>query len=128
VYITESPQKERLFASAPRVVVPTASNQMTPNSHGRLQTTPHSVVTPITPYHMIRRIAGPLNLSQDMLDETVQHANHVFSLPLAPSNIPDIMQPTKNEQIIIMHEMANAVKHSELITLLRYKIHWMRST
>jgi hypothetical protein len=42
-----------------------------------------------------------------------------------------------NEQIIIMPEMANAVicpetgkslKHQELITKLRYKIKWMRST
>jgi hypothetical protein len=47
------------------------------------------------------------------------------------------LQPTKSEQIIIMPEMANAVifpdtgkflKHSELITLLRYKIRWIRST
>jgi hypothetical protein len=42
-----------------------------------------------------------------------------------------------NEQIIIMPEMANAVicpetgkslKHQELITKVRYKIKWMRST
>jgi hypothetical protein len=54
-----------------------------------------------------------------------------------PSNTPVILQPLKNEQIIIMPEMANAVicpeadkslKHSELITILRYKIRWMRST
>jgi hypothetical protein len=74
-----------------------------------------------------------------MLEETVQQANHVlrFSLPMGPPNKPVIFQPTKNEQIIIMPEMANAVicpdtgkslKHSELITLLRYKIRWMRST
>jgi hypothetical protein len=53
-----------------------------------------------------------------------------------PSNTPVIVQPTKNKQMIIMPEMANAVicpytgkslKHSELITLLRYKIRWMRS-
>jgi hypothetical protein len=52
-------------------------------------------------------------------------------------NIPIVAQPTKNKQIIIMPEIANAVicpdtgkslKHSELITLLRYKIRWMRST
>jgi hypothetical protein len=53
-----------------------------------------------------------------------------------PSNTPVIVQPTKNKQMIIMPEMANAVicpdtgkslEHSELITLLRYKIRWMRS-
>jgi hypothetical protein len=52
-------------------------------------------------------------------------------------NTPVIVQPTKNKQMIIMPEMANAVicpdtgkslKHSELITLLRYKKRWMRST
>jgi hypothetical protein len=56
---------------------------------------------------------------------------------MGPSNTPVILQPTKNEQIIIMPVMANAVifpdtgkwlKHSELITFLRYKIRWMRST
>jgi hypothetical protein len=63
-----------------------------------------------------------------MLAEAVQYANHVFSLPLGPL----IRSPT-----IIMPEMANAVifpdkgnfiKHQELITMLRYKIKWMRST
>jgi hypothetical protein len=86
---------------------------------------------------MTRRGAESLNLSQEMLDEMIQQANHVFSLPIMPSNTPIITQPTKNKQIIIMPEMANAVicqdtgnslKHSELITLLRYKIRWMRST
>jgi hypothetical protein len=86
---------------------------------------------------MTRRSARPLNLSQYMLEETVQQANHVFSLPMGPSNTPVIVQPTTSEQIIIMPEMANAVicpdtgkplKHSELITLLRYKISWMRPT
>jgi hypothetical protein len=60
-----------------------------------------------------------------------------FSFPLVPSDTPVIVQPTKNKQMIIMPEMANAVicpdtgkslEHSELITLLRYKISWMRST
>jgi hypothetical protein len=86
---------------------------------------------------MIRRSAGPLNLSYYMLEETVQQANNVFSLPMGPSNTPVILQPTKNEQTIIMPEMANAVicpdtgkslKHSELIKLLCYKIRWMKST
>jgi hypothetical protein len=37
-----------------------------------------------------------------MLDETLQQANHVFSLPIMPSNTPISAQPTKNKQIIIM--------------------------
>jgi hypothetical protein len=78
VDITESPHKEHMPTSAPRVVVPAASIQMTPNSHRRLQSTSRRFVTPNTPHHMTRRSAGPLNLSQDMLDETVQQANNIF--------------------------------------------------
>jgi hypothetical protein len=86
---------------------------------------------------MTRSSVEPLNLSQDMSDEMIQQANHVFSFPIMPSNTPLIAQPTKNNQIIIMPEMVNAVifldtgnslKHSDLIILLRYKIRWMRST
>jgi hypothetical protein len=82
---------------------------------------------------MVRRSAHQQNLSNDMLAETVQQANHVLSLPTVPST----RSPTKDTQIIIMPEMVNAVicpdtgkslKHQELITMLRYKIKWMRST
>jgi hypothetical protein len=88
-------------------------------------------VTPTTPHDMTRRSAGTINFSQDMLEETVQQVHHIFYLSMGPSNTPAILQQTKSEQIIIMHEMANAVicpdtgksfKHSERITLLRYKI------
>jgi hypothetical protein len=117
--------------------VSTTPNPTTPNSHRRLQITPCRFVTPTTPHHMVRRSAGPLNSSQDMLEETVQQGNHVFTLPTRPSAAPVALKTTKIEQVIIMPEMANAViypdtgkslKHSELITLLRYKIRWMRST
>jgi hypothetical protein len=67
---------------------------------------------------MTRRITGPLNLSQDMLDDMIQQANHVFSFPPMPLNTAATAQPTTNKQIII----------DELITLLRYKMRWMRST
>jgi hypothetical protein len=63
VDIPESPQREHHPVSAPRVIVPTASKQMTPYSHRRLQTTPCRFVTPTTPHHMTRRSAGPLSLS-----------------------------------------------------------------
>jgi hypothetical protein len=109
VDITDSPQKEKLLASDPRVIVPTASKKMTPNYHRRLQNTPHRVITPTTPHHMTRSSAEPLNLSQDMLEETVKQDNHVFFLPIVPSNTQALLQPTKNEQIIIMPEMVNAV-------------------
>jgi hypothetical protein len=110
------------------VVVPTSSKQMT---------APRRFVTPATKHHMTRRSAGSINLSWYMLEDPVQQANHVLSLPMGPSDTPVILQPTKSENIIIMPEMANAVilpdtgkslEHSELITLLRYKIRWMRST
>jgi hypothetical protein len=75
------------------VVEPTSSNKKTPNSTTDYQNTPQRFVTPITPHHMTRRSAEPLNLSQDMLDETIQKANHVFSFPIMPSNTPIIAQP-----------------------------------
>jgi pyruvate-formate lyase-activating enzyme len=66
VECTVSPHTKLMNDSAPRVVEPTSSNQKNQNSHRRLQTTPH---------HMTRRSAEPPNLSQDMLDETIQRAN-----------------------------------------------------
>jgi hypothetical protein len=83
---------------------------------------------------MVRRSARQQNLSQDMMAETLAQANHCFSISAQtkythPSNT--------NTDIIILPEMANAVicpetgkslKHQELITKLRYKIKWMRST
>jgi hypothetical protein len=83
---------------------------------------------------MARRIAAPEIFSQDMLEETVQQANHVFYLPIGPSGTPVLLAPT-NTPVIIMPEMSNAficprtgkyLKHHELITLLNYKIQWMR--
>jgi hypothetical protein len=56
---------------------------------------------------------------------------------MGPENASVTLQPTKSEQVIIMPEMANALicpdidkslKHSELITLLRYKMGCMRLT
>jgi hypothetical protein len=86
---------------------------------------------------MVRRSAGQkYNLSQDMIAETINQANHCFSIPTTP-------RPKTTQQVngtnpnSIMPEMANAVicpeigkslKHQELITKLRFKIKWMRST
>jgi hypothetical protein len=83
---------------------------------------------------MVRRSARQQNVSQDMMAETLAQANHFFSISAQtkythPENI--------NTDIIILPEMANAVicpetgkslKHQGLITKLRYKIKWMRST
>jgi hypothetical protein len=86
---------------------------------------------------MARRSAGQqYNLSQDMIAERVHKANHCFSFPTSPTAKTN-EKAIKNEKVIIMPEMANAVicpetgkslKHQELITQLRYKIKWMRST
>jgi hypothetical protein len=86
---------------------------------------------------MVRRSAGPkYNLSQDMIAETINQANHCFSIPTTPGP-KNIEKVNGNHQVIIMPEMANSVicpetgkslKHQELITKLGYKIKWMRST
>jgi hypothetical protein len=71
-----------------------------------------------------------------MIAETIDQANHCFSIPTTPGKKTQ-EKVNRNNQIIIMPEMANAVicpetgkslKHQELITKLRYKIKWMRST
>jgi hypothetical protein len=71
-----------------------------------------------------------------MLAETVQPSNHIFSLLTGPE-IRSATSTTKITPVIIMPEMAKSVicpdtgkslKHMELITMLRYKIKWMRST
>jgi hypothetical protein len=86
---------------------------------------------------MVRRSASQkYNLSQDMIAKTINQANHCFSFPMTPGN-KTTEKVNRNNQVIIMPEMANAVicpetgkslKHQELITKLRYKIKWMRST
>jgi hypothetical protein len=85
---------------------------------------------------MLQRSKHQQNLSNDMLADTVQQANHVFSLPPGPS-IRSSEENTKDTPVIIMPDMANTVicpdtvkslKHQELITMLMYKIKWMQST
>jgi hypothetical protein len=83
---------------------------------------------------MVRRSASQkYNLSQDMIAETINQANHCFSFTMTPSNKTQ-NKVINNNQITIMPEMANAVicpetgkslRHQELITKLRYKIKWM---
>jgi hypothetical protein len=69
-----------------------------------------------------------------MMAKTLAQANHCFSIsPNTKSNHPSTPKTTT----VIFPEMVNAVicpetgkslKHQELITKLRYKIKWMRST
>jgi hypothetical protein len=69
-----------------------------------------------------------------MMAETLTQANHCFSIsPNTKINHPS----TPKTKIVSFPEMANAVicpetgkslKHQELITKLKYKLKWMRST
>jgi hypothetical protein len=83
---------------------------------------------------MVQRSSKQQNLSQDMMAETVSQANQCFSIS-ASTKINHPTTPT-NESVTLT-EMANAVicpetdkslKQQELITKLKYKIQWMRST
>jgi hypothetical protein len=83
---------------------------------------------------MVRRSARQQNLSQDMMAETITQAHHCFYLS---AQTKDTHQANTNTAMINLPGMANAVicpetgkslKHKELITKLKYKIKWMRST
>jgi hypothetical protein len=109
------------------------SPHSTPNSHRRQPTQHRRVVTPQS-HGMVRRSARQQKLSQYMLAETLAQANYCFSL-LANSTCCRSSNPTS--PIVLSPEMANAVicpetgrslKHQELITKLKYKNKWMRST
>jgi hypothetical protein len=116
---------------------PNTLSHSTPNSHRRQKTPARHVVTPQTPHVMVRRSAGQQhNLFQDMIAKTISQANHCFSISKNPEPKNSTIL-SGNNQVIILSEMANAVicpetgkslKHQELITKLRYKIKWMRST
>jgi hypothetical protein len=131
---TVSPPRVQNTTTQQRLPQQTTSSNVTPNSHRRQHTPHRRAVTPPTPHFMVRRSASQkYNLSQDMIAETINQANHCFSLPATPGNkTKEIVN--RNNQVIIMPEMANAVicpemgkslKHQELITKLRYKIKWM---
>jgi hypothetical protein len=71
-----------------------------------------------------------------MMAETINQSNHCFTIS-AHSKTQHSKKPSDNTKVIILPEVANSVicpetgkslKHQELITKLRYKIKWMRST
>jgi hypothetical protein len=131
-----APQRVQTTVSPPRVasqnpnqtslqhVITSQSRQ---NSHRRQHTPRRRMFTPQTPHGMVRRSARQQNLSQDMMAETLEHANHCFSMS---ANTKYTHPSNTKTDIIILPEMANAVicpetgkslKHQELITKLRYK-------
>jgi hypothetical protein len=59
---------------------PISSSQSTPNSHRRQKTPDRRIVTPQTSQIMVRRSARQQNLSQDMMAETINQANHCFAI------------------------------------------------
>jgi hypothetical protein len=140
-----APQRVQTTVSPPRVagtdaeqiyLQPISSSQSTPNSHRRQKTPTRRIVTPQTPHVMMRRSARQQNVSQDMMAETINQANHCFAISAQPKT-QYTNKPISNTEVILLPEMANAVicpetgkslKHQELITKLRYKIKWMRST
>jgi hypothetical protein len=141
-----APQRVQVTVSPPRVenktvqqmpTQPNTSSHSTPNSHRRQKTTARRIVTPQTPHVMVRLSAGqPHNLSQDMIAETSSQSTHCFSISTKPKPKNSTIL-SGNRKVIILPEMANALifpetgkslKHQELITKLRYKIKWMRST
>jgi hypothetical protein len=64
---------------------PTTSSHLMPNYHRRQHTPPRRAITPPTPHVMVRRSAGQqYNLSQDMIAETINQANHCFSISTNP--------------------------------------------
>jgi hypothetical protein len=137
------PQRVQTQVSPPRVTSQNPdqtslqnviSPHSTPNSHRRQRTPQRRFVTPQTPHGMVRRSSRQQIFSQDMMAETVSQANHCFYIS-ASTKINHPATPTIES--VILPEMANAVicpetgkslKHQELITKLKYKIQWMRST
>jgi hypothetical protein len=134
---TVSPPRVENTTTQQRPAQQTISSHLTPSSHLRQHTPHRRVVTPPTPHLMVRGSAGQqYNLSQDMIPETINQANHCFSISKNPGP-KNRVKVNSNNQIILLPEMANTVilpetgkslKHQELITKLRYKIEWMRST
>jgi hypothetical protein len=110
-----APQRVQTTVSPPRVtgtypdqisLQPILSSQSTPNSHRRQETPVRRIVTPQTPHIMVRRSARQQNLSQDMIAETINQANHCFSIS---AQTKYTHQPSANTDIVILPEMANAV-------------------
>jgi hypothetical protein len=113
---------------SPQHNIPTHS---TPNSYRRQNTPLIRAVTLQTPHVMVQRSARQqYNLSQDVMAEAINQANHCFSISSHKPKQKSKLSIASNE-VIIMPEMANAVifpdtgkslKHNELITKLKYKI------
>jgi hypothetical protein len=80
-----SPRRVQKTATQQRVTQQTTSSHLTPNLHRRTHNPHRRAVTPPTPHVMvIRNTSQKTNLSQDMIAETINQANHCFSFPTTP--------------------------------------------
>jgi hypothetical protein len=78
---TVSPPRVENTTEQQRPTQQTISSHLTPNSHRRQHAPHRRAVTPSTPHVMVQRIDGQqCNLSQDMIAETNNQANHCFSI------------------------------------------------
>jgi hypothetical protein len=83
---------------------------------------------------MVRRSSRQKKLSQDMMAEVVSQVNHCFSISagtkISHSTTPTIESVTLPEMAnaVICPESGKSLKHQELITKLKYKTQWMKST
>jgi hypothetical protein len=98
-----APQSVQTTVSPPRVagtdaeqisLQPISSSQSAPNSHRRQKTPARRIFTPQTPHVMVRHIARQQNLSQDMMAETINQANHCFAISAQPKTQSAKIQAT----------------------------------
>jgi hypothetical protein len=83
-----SPPRVKNTGTQQRVAQQTTSSHLTPNSHRRPHTPHRRASTPPTTHVMVRSSASQKNnLSQDVIAETSNQANHCFSFPETPSKI-----------------------------------------
>jgi hypothetical protein len=107
VQTTISPPRVINGTTPVRAVDPTVITSTTPHSYRISSKTLARAVTPKTPHAMIGRSIHQQNLTNNMLAETIQKANHVFSLPTGSTSRSPSREAT-DTPIIIMPEMANA--------------------
>jgi hypothetical protein len=80
-----SPPRVQNTATQQRVAQQTTSSRLTTNSHRRTHTPHIRVITPPTPHVMVRcSTRQKTNLSQDMIAETINQANHCFYFQTTP--------------------------------------------
>jgi hypothetical protein len=82
---------------------PNTSLQSTPNSHRRQKTPARRIVKPQTPHAMVRRSARQHNVSQDMMAETINQANHCFAISAQPKTQYS-KKPSNNPEVILLPE------------------------